>query len=104
MEKPFVCDKDYKALAALDKQLFSSPEKDKVAAKQRAYREANKNKKVEIMVSDEQTVRRDAFDLYGRSMVDMIQRVEPGVWKITLTDGGISWATVQDDGSICIDP
>lgn len=54
--------------------------------------------------SIETVVRRAAFDTYGRSMIDMIQRTEPGVWQITLTDGGISWATVQDDGSICIEP
>lgn len=56
------------------------------------------------MNSEERAVRRAVFDQYGRSMVDMIQSVEPGTWKVTLTDGGISWATVQDDGSICIDP
>lgn len=56
------------------------------------------------MNSEERAVRRAVFDQYGRSMVDTIQRVEPGSWKITLTDGGVSWATVQDDGSICIDP
>ena len=56
------------------------------------------------MNSDERAVRKAAFDQYGRSMVDTIQRVEPGAWKITLTDGGASWATVQDDGSITIDP
>lgn len=56
------------------------------------------------MNSEERAVRRAVFDQYGRSMVDMIQAVEPGAWKITLTDGGVSWATVQDDGSICIDP
>lgn len=56
------------------------------------------------MNSEERAVRRAVFDQYGRSMVDMIQSVEPGAWKVTLTDGGISWATVQDDGSICIDP
>lgn len=54
--------------------------------------------------ADERAVRKAAFDLYGRSMVDTIQRVEPGAWQITLTDGGVSWATVQDGGSICIDP
>lgn len=56
------------------------------------------------MNSEERAVRRAVFDQYGRSMVDMIQAVEPGAWKITLTDGGVSWATVHDDGSICIDP
>lgn len=54
--------------------------------------------------SIETVVRRAAFDTYGRSMIDTIQRTEPGVWQITLTDGGISLATVQDDGSICIEP
>ena len=56
------------------------------------------------MSSDERAVRKAAFDQYGRSMIDTIQRVEPGAWKITLTDGDVSWATVRDDGSICIDP
>lgn len=54
--------------------------------------------------ANEAAVRRAAFDQYGRSMIDTIQRAEPETWKITLTDGGVSWATVQDDGSICIDP
>lgn len=53
--------------------------------------------------ANEQAVRRAAFDLYGRSMVDTIQRVEPGSWQITLTDGGVSWATIQDDGSVQIE-
>lgn len=52
----------------------------------------------------ERAVRRAAFDLYGRSMVDTIQRVEPDAWQITMTDGGISWASVRDNGSICIEP
>lgn len=51
----------------------------------------------------EQRVRRAVFDLYGRSMIEIIQREEPSTWKITLTDGGISWATINDDGSICIE-
>lgn len=54
--------------------------------------------------ANDRAVRRAAFDQYGRSMIDTIQRVEPGSWQITLTDGGVSWATVQDDGSICIEP
>lgn len=53
--------------------------------------------------ANEKAVRRAAFDLYGRSMVDTIQRVEPGSWQITLTDGGVSWATIQDDGSVQIE-
>lgn len=57
-----------------------------------------------VQTANEAAVRRAAFDQYGRSMIDTIQRVEPDGWKITLTDGGVSWATVQDDGSICIDP
>lgn len=56
------------------------------------------------MSSDERAVRKAVFDQYGRSMVDTIQRVEPDVWQITLTDGGVSSAKIQDDGSICIDP
>lgn len=54
--------------------------------------------------ANDRAVRRAAFDQYGRSMVDTIQRVEPGSWQINLTYGGVSWATVQDDGSICIEP
>lgn len=56
------------------------------------------------MTENERAVRRAAFDLYGRSMIDTIQRVEPGSWQITLTDGGVSWATIQDDGSVRIEP
>lgn len=53
--------------------------------------------------ADDRAVRRAAFDLYGRSMVDTIQRVEPDAWQITMTDGGVSWATIQDDGSVQIE-
>ena len=35
---------DYKALAELDKELTSTPKKKKLAAANRAYREANKDK------------------------------------------------------------
>lgn len=57
-----------------------------------------------LQTANETAVRRAAFDQYGRSMVDTIERVAPDAWRITLTDGGISLATIQDDGSICIDP
>lgn len=57
-----------------------------------------------VHASNERAVRRAALDLYGRSMVDTIQRVEPDAWKITLTDGGVSWASIRDDGSVQIDP
>lgn len=54
--------------------------------------------------ANDRAIRRAAFEQYGRSMIDTIQRVEPDSWQIALTDGGVSWATVQDDGSICIEP
>lgn len=54
--------------------------------------------------ANDRAIRRAAFEQYGRSRIDTIQRVEPDSWQITLTDGGVSWATVQDDGSICIEP
>lgn len=54
--------------------------------------------------ANDRAVRRAAFDQYGRNLVDTIQRVEPDSWQITLTDGSVSWATVQDDGAICIEP
>lgn len=57
-----------------------------------------------LQATNDRAVRRAAFDLYGRSMIDTIQRVEPDRWKITLTDGGVSSATIQDDGFICIEP
>lgn len=53
---------------------------------------------------NDRAVQRAAFDLYGRNMIDTIQRVDSDVWRITMKDGGISRATIQDDGSICIDP
>lgn len=53
---------------------------------------------------NERAVLRAAFDLYGRSMIDTVQKIDCGVWQINMTDGGVSLATVQDDGSICIDP
>lgn len=55
-------------------------------------------------VANERAVRKAAFDLYGRNMIDTIQRVPPDAWEIKLTDGGVSWATIQDDGSVRIDP
>lgn len=45
-----------------------------------------------------------AVDLYGRSMIDTIQRVDPNIWHITLKDGGVSRATINSDGIILIDP
>lgn len=56
------------------------------------------------MTSDERAVLRASFDQYGRSMIDTIQQVEPGSWMVTLVDGGVSWATIRDDGSVQIEP
>lgn len=53
---------------------------------------------------NEKAVRKAAFDIYGRSMVQEITRSENDCWQITLTDGGISMAYIMDDGSINIEP
>lgn len=54
--------------------------------------------------ANERAVRRTAIDLYGCSMIDTIERVEDDAWQIKLMDGGISCATIQDDGSVLIEP
>lgn len=58
------------------------------------------------MVHDttDRAVRRAVFELYGRAAIEEIQKVDVGTYQVTMTDGGISWATVQDDGYICIEP
>jgi len=40
---------------------------------------------------------------FGRGKLDHVIPVEPGVWRARLTDGGLAYATIQEDGSIRID-
>jgi len=40
---------------------------------------------------------------FGRGKLEQVVPVEPDVWRAWLTDGGLAYATVQDDGSIRID-
>lgn len=57
-----------------------------------------------VETSIEYEVRRAAFDLYGRSEIDSIQRTGHRLWQINMTDGGISFARLDEDGAIMIDP
>lgn len=52
----------------------------------------------------ERAVRKAVFDLYGRSLVKAILRADNDCWQIELHDGGISMASIMDDGSINIEP
>lgn len=52
---------------------------------------------------EEARVRRKLRDWFGRGKVDQMLQVESGVWRARLTDGGLAYATVEEDGSITID-
>ena len=41
-------------------------------------------------------------DWFGRGKVEQVLPVEPGVWQARLMDGGLAYATVEEDGSITI--
>lgn len=50
----------------------------------------------------ERRVRDKLRDWFGRGQVDQMEPVEPGVYRARLVDGGLAYATVEEDGSITI--
>lgn len=50
----------------------------------------------------ERQVRNRLRDWFGRGKVDQVEPVEPGVFRARLMDGGLAYATVEEDGSITI--
>ncbi len=53
--------------------------------------------------STERRVKDKLREWFGRGKLDQVIPVEPGVWRARLTDSGLAFATVQEDGSIRID-
>lgn len=53
-------------------------------------------------VITERRVRNKLRDWFGRGQVDTMEPVEPGVFRARLVDGGVAYATVEEDGSITI--
>ncbi len=51
----------------------------------------------------ERRVRDKLRDWFGRGKIDHVLPVVAGVWCARLTDGGLAYATVEEDGSITID-
>lgn len=51
----------------------------------------------------ERRVRNKLRDWFGRGKVDTMEPVEPGVFRARLVDGGVAYATVEEDGSITIE-
>lgn len=52
---------------------------------------------------EEAQVRQKLRDWFGRGKVDQMLPVEPGVWCARLTDGGLAYATVEEDGTITVE-
>lgn len=50
----------------------------------------------------ERKVRERLREWYGRGQVDSLEPVESGAFRARLTDGGLAYATVEDDGSVTI--
>ena len=50
----------------------------------------------------ERRVRDKLREWFGRRMVDQLEPVESGVFRARLVDGGLAYATVEEDGSITI--
>lgn len=50
----------------------------------------------------ERRVRAKLREWFGRGKVDRMEPVEPGVYRARLMDGGVAYATVEEDGSITI--
>ena len=50
----------------------------------------------------ERRVRGKLREWFGRMRVDQLEPVEPGVFRARLVDGGLAYATVEEDGSITI--
>ena len=47
-------------------------------------------------------VRDKLREWFGRRRVDQLEPVESGVFRARLVDGGLAYATVEEDGSITI--
>lgn len=50
----------------------------------------------------ERRVREQLRERYGRKKIDRVEPVENGVFRARMLDGGLAFATVEDDGSINI--
>ncbi len=50
----------------------------------------------------ERRVRDKLREWFGRRRVDQLEPVESGVFRARLVDGGLAYATVEEDGSITI--
>lgn len=50
----------------------------------------------------ERRVRDRLREWFGRGMVDQVEPVEPSVFRARLVNGGLAYATVEEDGSITI--
>ena len=50
----------------------------------------------------ERKVRTKLREWFGRGKVDQVEPVEPGVFRARMVDGGLAYATVEEDGSITI--
>ena len=50
----------------------------------------------------ERQVRNRLREWFGRGKVEQMEPVEPGVFRARLVDGGVAYATVEEDGSITI--
>lgn len=50
----------------------------------------------------ERQVRNKLRERFGRGKVAQVEPVEPGVFRARLIDGGLAFATLEEDGSITI--
>ena len=50
----------------------------------------------------ERRVRTRLREWFGRGQVEQMEPVEPGVFRARLVDGGLAYATIEEDGSITI--
>lgn len=50
----------------------------------------------------ERKVQERLREWYGRGRVDSLESVESGAFRARLADGGLAYATVEDDGSVTI--
>lgn len=50
----------------------------------------------------ERQVRNKLRERFGRGKVVQVEPVEPGVFRARLIDGGLAFATLEEDGSITI--
>lgn len=50
----------------------------------------------------ERRVRDKLREWFGGMRIDQLEPVEPGVFRARMVDGGLAYATVEEDGSITI--